>query len=123
MRGRKRVVHDNRAVMQFLWKFGEMGQPLSTAVPDWVDSCVAGASRYGGRNPSSPNAMLSALSQLPEISTEVMEKYVNRKWIAMGNKPFSDTHAYYFFMRVRMASKAISFHYQRIYGEELTYSE
>lgn len=119
MAGRKSIIHDNRSVMEYLWQFGEIGQPLSLAVPEWVDSCVAGSCRYGEHRPSSPNAMINALSQLPSITAETAEVFVNRKRMVMGDPTYSRAYCYSFFLRLRMASKAIAFHYERIYGKSI----
>lgn len=121
MAGRKAIVYDNRAVMEFLWQYGELNQPLTLAVPEWVDNCVAGACRYGGNRASSPNAMLNALSQLPFISAEIAERFVNRKNSAMGDKLYAQAHCYSFFLRLRMASKAIVFHYETRTGQKLIF--
>lgn len=118
-KGRPPIKHDNTAVRAFLWQYGEMGQPLAVAVPDWVECCVAGQRCYRNTRPSSTNAMLSALYQLDSIDYQTVVRFVNRKSVAIDNYTFSDSHCYSFFIRLRMASKAIAFHYERIYGKPI----
>lgn len=120
MAGRKKIEFDNRAVMLFLDQYREAGVPIIISCPTWVENCAASARCYGGNRPSSSSAILTALSQLPELSHDTVERYVNRKRIAMKEKPYSKTHSQSFATRLRMASKAISYYHERIIGQSIT---
>ena len=119
MRGRKKIVVDNQAVMEYLWQFGEINEPLEYAVPRWVDDCVSGVRCYGGSRPSTCNILLFALSQLPVLTYETVAGFVNRKTIAMGESRWSQAHSYAFFKRLCMANKAILYHYESKTGTRL----
>lgn len=114
MAGRPATVIDNRVVSDYLSQFDR-----SNPIPDWLDNVLYGAANIGTYNPSSHLVMLSALSQLPVLSYETTERWVNRKREAMGASLFKERYIFMYFSRLRFAHNGILFHYEKRFKQDL----
>lgn len=112
--GRPKRVIDNRVINDYLSQFDQ-----TNPFPDWLDNIFYGAAHIGDSNPSASMALFAALKQLPELSYDTAERFVNRKRVALGEIPYKRRYCFVFFSRLIYAHNGIIFHYERVYGKQL----
>ena len=112
--GRPAQKIDNSVVSLYLMQFDR-----SYPVPDWVDNVIRGAAQVNDGRPSHPPALLNALQQLQVLSYDTAYEYVNRKMLAMGEKPYGRRYAFLFFSRLRFAHNGLKFHYEKRFNQPL----
>ncbi|MEZ6969610.1 hypothetical protein ACB040_10080 [Aeromonas sp. S11(2024)] len=102
---------NNRSVKEYLL---ELGVLTVADLPPYLGDCISGSSRVAqrGTQPLNRGQLLQALYALDDINTETVVVTLNRKRIALGDKPFSSAHVATFTSALKNASQAIK-HYLR----------
>ncbi len=99
----------NREVRQYLISLGILDYDNDT--PGWIDDIISGAtSQVGGSARIGRSRLFHMLLALDEISTATVAQLLNRKRLALGDKPYGDRHCRKVAAALRCASGGISHH-------------
>jgi hypothetical protein len=100
---------NNRSVKAYLL---ELGVITLADLPPYLNDCISGSSRVAqrGTQPLNRGQLLQALYALDDINSETVATMLNRKRVALGDKPFSSAHVKTFTSAAKNASQAIQHH-------------
>lgn len=110
---------NNRAVKQYLTHASNLRYE---DLPGWIDDVISGAtSQVGGSARIGRGRLFSMLLALEEITPATVALLLNRKRLALGDKPYGDRHCRKVAAALRCASNGIKHHAQ--YQREITSTE
>lgn len=99
---------NNRMVRQYLTNISSLRYE---DLPGWIDDVISGAtSQVGGSARIGRGRLFSMLLALDEITTATVAQLMNRKRIALGDKPYGARHCRKVAAALRCASNGIKHH-------------
>lgn len=105
--GLSRKPLDNRDVQEWL-----MTREYFTHnnLPEWLDACLTGATGQLTGFRVRPSRILGLLLALDTISPATVAQVMNRKRVALGDRPYTDRYCRMVAAACRCASQAIAYH-------------